>query len=80
MQNLDILDSQSSWFFDNLLRIARKGICRLIYYILAIIDLKVVSRPFFSPLNLSKAFVFCILKVAHVSVICNNKNLMLTIF
>ena len=51
-----------------------------IYFVLPIIDLKMMSKKLLGPTDLSKAQILCIYKVTKIVVIYKNKYLILAIF
>ena len=80
MQNLNFLGSEAFFFLCTLLKVLRQDISSFISLILMIIDLKVVTKEFLSPVNLLKAQVFHIYKPVEVVVVGEYKHLMLRSF
>ena len=56
------------------------SICSCIYFILAIVNSKIVLRELLGLINLPKARTFCICEMMEVTVICEDKNLIFANF
>ena len=66
MQNLDVLHLEGDFLLSTLLRVLRQGIGSSISLALTIIDLKVVTREFLSPVDLSRAQTLCVYELSEV--------------
>ena len=80
MQNLDILGSEGFFLLCTLLRIMRQSINCSICFILAIIDLIVVTREFSNLVNLFGAQTLCVHEPMEVVVVGEYEDLVLAAF
>ena len=80
MQDLDVLGSKSFFFIYTLLKVLKQGISCSICLALTIIDSKMVTREFLSPVNLFGAQTLCVHELAEVVVVGEYKDPMLVVF
>ena len=67
-------------FIKILLKILGWGICSSIYFILLIINIKIILKEFLGPVNLFGAQILCIFKLLEIIIVYKYKNFILTIF
>ena len=77
MQDFDVLCSKGLFFLSTPLRVLRQGISSSVSLTLTIINLKVVTKEFLCPADLSGAQTLCVHELAEVVVVGKYKHLML---
>ena len=80
MKNLGIFSLKVFFFGWAFLGIARQGICSCICFVLAVIDLEVITRKFSSPADLFGAQVFCIYETTKIIVMGEDEDLIFAAF
>ena len=76
VEDFDVLGIESFFLFCTLLRVLRQGISSSVSLTLTIIDLKVVTREFLSPADLSGAQTLRVHKLLEVVMVGKHKNFM----
>ena len=80
MENLDVFDAKSLFFFCTLLKVSKQGISSSVSLALMIIDLKVVIKELLGPADLSGAQTLYVHEPAEVVMVGKYKYLILRPF
>lgn len=80
VRDLGIFVSENVFFIAILLRVMKESIMNSISFILAIIDLKIISQQFLGPVNLLKTYAFYIHRMTEIVIVHGNENIMFAIF
>lgn len=80
VQDLSIFSLKNSFFFKILLKILGRGICSSIYFILLIINIKIILKEFLGSVNLFGAQIFCIYELLEIIIVYKYKKFILTTF
>ena len=76
MQDFDVFCSEGVFFLSVPLGISRQGISSSISFALTIINLKVVTREFLGPADLSGAQTLCVHELSEVVMVGKHKDFM----
>ena len=80
MQDLDVLGTENFFLFCTLLRVSKQGIGSSVSLALIIVNLKVVTKGFLGPANLSEAQTLCAYEPTKVVMVGEYKHLMVGAF
>ena len=80
MHDLCILNLESLFFLNILLKVLEQGINSSIIIVLSGIDPEVIPRQLLCQTDLSKAQAFCIHEVLNIVLVCKHENFMLAVF
>ena len=80
MQDLDIFDAKSVFFFSTPLKVLWQGIGSSVCLALIVIDLEMVARKFLSLADLLKTQTLCVYELTKIVVVCKTEDLVFVIF
>lgn len=80
MKNLGVFSSKTCFFLLTPLGITRQGISSCIFFLLVVINFKIIAEQLLCPSNLTKTETFYVYETTKVIVIGKNKDLIFAVF